>query len=96
MLEHISSIIIYYCEHLSGVQHDRARRSLCERLKPYSLPAGHAACQEGDEADTVWLLTEGAHTLTADQASHFLLEVQLDVAVAAAHVACCCQCFCCC
>ena len=44
---------------LSVMQHSRARRSLCERLKPYSLPAGHAACQEGDESDTMWLLTEG-------------------------------------
>ena len=28
-------------------------------MKPYSLPAGHDACQEGDECDTMWLLTEG-------------------------------------
>lgn len=48
--------------HLSALQHDRARRSLCERLKPYSLPAGHAACQEGDKSDTVWLLSEGKQT----------------------------------
>ena len=44
---------------MSVVQHDRARRSLCERLKPYSLPAGHDACQEGDDCDTLWMLTEG-------------------------------------
>lgn len=44
---------------LLSVLHDRARRSLCERLKPYSLPAGHDACQEGDDCDTLWMLTEG-------------------------------------
>ncbi|KAL3135938.1 hypothetical protein ABBQ32_006983 [Trebouxia sp. C0010 RCD-2024] len=42
-----------------SVLHDRARRSLCERLKPYSLPSGHDACQEGDDCNTIWLLTEG-------------------------------------
>ena len=52
------SFLTSCCLHL---QHDRARRSLCERLKPYSLPAGHDACQEGDECDNLWLLTEGAH-----------------------------------
>ena len=49
-------------QHLSALQHGRARRTLCERLKPYSLPAGHAACQEGDKSDTVWLLSEGKQT----------------------------------
>ena len=41
------------------LQPKRARRSLCERMTPYSLPAGHDACQEGDECDSLWLLTEG-------------------------------------
>lgn len=41
------------------VQHERARRSLCERMRPFSLPAGHDACEEGDDCDKLWMLTEG-------------------------------------
>ena len=57
----VAAVALAYvaCHDMSDMQHDRARRSLCERLKPYSLPAGHDACQEGDDCDTLWMLTEG-------------------------------------
>jgi len=37
-----------------------AQRVLAARLVPQATPAGHNVAQEGDDADMIWLLQEGA------------------------------------
>ena len=40
--------------------HETAKSRLASRLKPIMIPPGHDLCHEGDPADCLWILQEGA------------------------------------
>ena len=48
-----------YCGVSCSQLPEGAKTRLAARLSPQMVPPGHDLCQEGDDADCMWILQEG-------------------------------------
>ena len=51
----------YKASSLHGILNARSLLRLSASVMPLAVQSGHDVCQQGDDADCFWFLTEGAH-----------------------------------
>lgn len=56
---HLQPCAEYYCDWWCSHLPEGAKTRLAARLTPQMVPPGHDLCQEGDDADCLWILQEG-------------------------------------